>query len=413
MLTERFCTRVGNSPVDPAYAKIRLHEKWVIPWIEDDPGLTEPQIWVNRTLVHIEDALKYDVNGLFGVHWRTSAVAPTITAMATKSWQRSLTSPSFFNSWCQASFGKSAGRVLAPLFSNIDGSRLPRPATWVQGPGGLFPSKGQCNQARSSYSFLRDFAAVDTSAMTTEEKERYDFWWEAFHFMFSSAKFSCAWSEAEAVIADILKVSPSDLDAVSAMKKSCIPSLSAKRAQMVANATQMMSHFMATVKSKSDYGIAFNLASHSLLKAFASQEQRVQPYSWPKLQPIPDSLPEGKCRLILPTRRTVSTSGQLFVLEATFLARKCQFERFELHYVSLGSTAEPGVVAFKRIGEVGCAFQASLRPETSFEWYAMVVSDQCPSGEVRFPTDAPARKQTVVLKEQHTHHVEVVEEVVM
>ena len=46
----------GHAPVDPSYANITNHAKWVIPWMEDDPDLSAPQLWVNRTLEHMEDA---------------------------------------------------------------------------------------------------------------------------------------------------------------------------------------------------------------------------------------------------------------------------------------------------------------------------------------------------------------------
>jgi hypothetical protein len=49
----------GHSPVDKSYANITEHNKWAIPWMEDDPTLTQPQLWVNRTLEHMEDAKKY------------------------------------------------------------------------------------------------------------------------------------------------------------------------------------------------------------------------------------------------------------------------------------------------------------------------------------------------------------------
>lgn len=49
---------VGNTPVDPAYGQVTHHKKWVIPWMEDDPGLTVAELWVNRTLEHGLDAYK-------------------------------------------------------------------------------------------------------------------------------------------------------------------------------------------------------------------------------------------------------------------------------------------------------------------------------------------------------------------
>ena len=59
---------VGNTAVDPAYVNITKHDKWAIPWMEDDPGLTAPQLWINRTLQHMEDAKKYQCQGLLGIH---------------------------------------------------------------------------------------------------------------------------------------------------------------------------------------------------------------------------------------------------------------------------------------------------------------------------------------------------------
>ena len=71
----------------------RRHPKWVIPWMEDDRRLTEPQLWVNRTLQPTwTDALEYGATGLLGIHWRTRVTSPTISARAQKSWEFGLTS---------------------------------------------------------------------------------------------------------------------------------------------------------------------------------------------------------------------------------------------------------------------------------------------------------------------------------
>ena len=89
----------GHNPVDPAYEKIIRHNKWDIPWMEDDPTLTQSQLWVNRTLQHMDDAKKYGCNGLLGIHWRTRATSPQISAMAQKSWNPTLNSFEFWMDW--------------------------------------------------------------------------------------------------------------------------------------------------------------------------------------------------------------------------------------------------------------------------------------------------------------------------
>ena len=115
----------GHSPVDPSYLNVTKHKKWAIPWMEDDPDLSAPQLWVNRTLEHMEDAKKYGCNGLLGIHWRTHAVGPQIAAMGQKSWNADLQSSEFWLDWSRASFGEAAAADIAAVFESIDSFLMP------------------------------------------------------------------------------------------------------------------------------------------------------------------------------------------------------------------------------------------------------------------------------------------------
>ena len=95
---------VGNTPVDPAYANIThrpIANKWSIPWAEDDPGLTAPELWVNRSLLHARDSVKYGVGGLLSIHWRTRATSPQIGSAHAVAWNISLTSMDY---WVRLNF---------------------------------------------------------------------------------------------------------------------------------------------------------------------------------------------------------------------------------------------------------------------------------------------------------------------
>ncbi|HEY3414556.1 MAG TPA: malectin domain-containing carbohydrate-binding protein [Armatimonadota bacterium] len=80
---------VGMSPVEPGFADVRKHGKWAIPWLEDDPGLTAPQLWAGRMRADAADALDYGCNGLMGIHWRTRVVGPNVSALAKAAWDQS------------------------------------------------------------------------------------------------------------------------------------------------------------------------------------------------------------------------------------------------------------------------------------------------------------------------------------
>jgi len=77
---------VGFAPVEPDFAKIKRCDTWVIPWLEDDPAMVEPQLWAGRIRRDAYDAYKYGVDGLFGIHWRTRILSPQLKALAEAGW---------------------------------------------------------------------------------------------------------------------------------------------------------------------------------------------------------------------------------------------------------------------------------------------------------------------------------------
>jgi hypothetical protein len=81
--------QVGNTPVEPGFAAVKGRPKWAIPWLEDDPGMTMPQLWAGRMRRDAFDALAYGCNGLLGIHWRTEVLAPNVSALAKAAWDQS------------------------------------------------------------------------------------------------------------------------------------------------------------------------------------------------------------------------------------------------------------------------------------------------------------------------------------
>jgi hypothetical protein len=80
---------VGKAPVDPGFSRISGRSKWAIPWLEDDPSLTSPQLWVGRMRRDAADALRYGCDGLLGIHWRTRILSANVAALARAAWDQS------------------------------------------------------------------------------------------------------------------------------------------------------------------------------------------------------------------------------------------------------------------------------------------------------------------------------------
>ncbi len=81
---------VGHAPVEPGFAQIENREKWAIPWLEDDPAMVSPQLWVGRMRRDAYDALRYGCTGLLGIHWRTRILGPNVSALAHAAWDQEL-----------------------------------------------------------------------------------------------------------------------------------------------------------------------------------------------------------------------------------------------------------------------------------------------------------------------------------
>jgi hypothetical protein len=84
---------VGKAPVDTSFARIGGRSKWAIPWLEDDPSLTSPQLWAGRMRRDAADALAYGCDGLLGIHWRTRILSPNIKALARAAWEQKAWNP--------------------------------------------------------------------------------------------------------------------------------------------------------------------------------------------------------------------------------------------------------------------------------------------------------------------------------
>lgn len=78
----------GCWPIDENFGAISGRAKWAIPWLEGDPALSSPQLWVGRVRRDAIDARVYGCTGLMGLHWRTKVMAPNAAALAQAGWRQ-------------------------------------------------------------------------------------------------------------------------------------------------------------------------------------------------------------------------------------------------------------------------------------------------------------------------------------
>ena len=202
---------LGFAPVSPDFADVQTVDTWVIPWLEDDPGLCNPQLWAGRVRRDAADALHYGSEGLMGIHWRTRELSPQFGALARAGWNhdswnpyltdqelaaslpgesllpRDLPIADFYQEWCTAMFGSAAGIQLAEIFTDLDGgsgedrhSNIPRPSNWDLGPGGIHISLKSQHELDSAYAFIEAMENLRPYIIGEGNMERFDFWLNSF-----------------------------------------------------------------------------------------------------------------------------------------------------------------------------------------------------------------------------------------
>ena len=393
----------GQYPVDPAYKNVTKHAKWVIPWMEDDPSLTAPQLWLNRTLEHMTDAHAYGITGLLGIHWRTHAVSPTIAAMGQRSWQPTLTSAEFWAQWSSASFGTGAGATIAAIFDSVDSFKMPTPASWNHGPGQLMPSNASCRIAtdNTTYAFVAALEDARADVGTgVVDIARYEYWLNSFQYMRSIPVFTCALAHKNAALA----VARGGITAERAVK------LAAAVDALATAATTMMTLMQQTITSPGELGTYYNLEGFTLLGALGSAEERAEVAGILAAAGVltkvivPSTYQGAKPRLIVPVPRATVTKGEALTMRALVLAKDasgCETPSFNYHDSSMKPSDPWHAVPMKLVapGRAVYVYDDPAQKFTDdFDYY---VSMTCLVGDmgsiVVFPAGSPYAAQSVTV----------------
>jgi hypothetical protein len=204
---------VGNDPVSPNFGRLDGRQRWAIPWFEDDPGLSAPQLWVGRMRKDAVDARNYGCTGLMGLHWRTRILGPNISALAQAAWNqgdwsrgqsRFLPVADFYEDWARAQFGAEVERPMAEIFTRLDG-RFPRACSWDRGPGVMMINRQPWEQVAGQYRFVEEMAALSPKVLGAGNRERFGHWLKSFEYLRAIGRVACTRGELDRAMADLNK----------------------------------------------------------------------------------------------------------------------------------------------------------------------------------------------------------------
>jgi hypothetical protein len=552
--------QVGYTPVDAGFAEVQGRSKWAIPWLEDDPALTSPQLWAGRMRRDAYDALRYGCDGLMGIHWRTRALGPNISALVQAAWDQGAwaeayksatpaaeparaagpvggavaaypnnpiadtsdaplyqtvrynlsayhlpatngpckvtlkfcephydaagvrvfdvklqgravlrnfdifaaagknraldytytnivvtngwldiefvprvefpciaaivvegngfaakincggpaygdysadlpaTPPpppilprtgDFYGDWALREFGLEAGTPAAAIFEKIDGA-LPKPCTWVAGPGGIQPDARPWDKVEKEYAFVDKFAALGSRIKGAGNRERYDYWLNTFLYLRAVGEVNCAWGEYNRLM-DRVKQQKDAVAQKDLARQIALPA----RVRLVRLVGMVFDHLLATVSTPGELGTVANWNQHNLpdlLTKPGKELTRVLGEPLPPEARLTQSY-HGPTRIIVPTRRTGLGANEALRLKVIILSETPPRAAI-LCWRGLGDRRFNNV-PLKFVARGVYSVQLPAGAKDDFEYYIQVeLMDGKP---VYFPATAPRLNQTVVV----------------
>jgi len=412
---------LGIEKIDSGFNKISGRSKWAIPWMEDDPGLSMPQLWAGRMKKDAHDAYTSGCNGLMGIHWRTRELGPNISALASASWDgpasrdtaingslRDLPVDSFYSDWALASFGKEVADSTAKIFVGIDGVfpegytselfkpfmnryvKLPRPADWINGPGAIKSDPVPWEKKKSLYGFVDKLEALRFRVRGKGNLERFDYWLNSFKYLRAAGKLSSSLGEYNSKLKLIKEIKDGE-----EQKKAASAELLPLRKQIIMGMEEVNNYLISCITSSGSLGNLCNLQQHIADLIIEKPGKELEILLGDKLSAeyLPGKEFTGSSRIIVPTVRTNLKTG----------------EDLKLKIICVGFQPDELVVKWKHLGEesfrvrpathvsrgVYEAVIPSAEIKDDFEYF---VSCTDKNGKIFFwPASAGAINQSVVL----------------
>jgi len=569
---------VGFAPVEPGFARVEGRPKWAIPWLEDDPALIIPQLWVGRMRRDAADALAYGCTGLLGIHWRTRILGPNVSALAHAAWEqkswnpglgrpfrppqrkltegreggnvatfpnnpiadtendslyqtvvwdvkayrlkvpdgtytvtlkfcephyeaagkrvfgvnvqgkkvidaldvfaevgknraldytfegvkvkkgllelsfesivefpciaafvvqgldvsrkvncggpayedyeadlpaaesdsrpRDLAAHDFYSDWAVSQFGPEVAEQIAAVFTNLDGgsssergqsgTNLPRPSTWVKGPGGINPDERPWEQVSKEYEFVDELARLRPQIKGRGCLERFDYWLNNFRYLRAVGQVSCAWARFNAAMKKVKGEEDSQARRRLA-RRTALPI----RTELVAQVADVHRYLLATVTTNGGMGNVTNWQQHIMPMLLGEPGKELAEILGEDLPAdvIPSDVypAEVGLRLIVPTVRSSLMAGEDLKLKAIVMASK-QPSEVSVYWRPMGKDDYKRIPLTDVARGVYSVRIPAGRIKGDLEYYIEAHSGD--GHAAVFPASAPNMSQTVVIMKE-------------
>ncbi len=316
---------------------------------------------------------------------------------------RDLPADDFYADWALTQFGPEAAGPIAKLFAGLDGgpaavtqgqgnTNLPRPSTWVGGPGGINPDPRPWEQVSKEYEFVDELVGLRPQVKGPGNLERFDYWLNTFRYLRAVGRVNCTWARFNEAMKKVKDEKQAD-----AKKQLALQSALPIRKELVAQVADVNRYLLATISTTGGMGNLTNWQQHlmsTLLTQPGKELEKILGQELPE-DAWPSKPYDGPPRIIVPTVRGSLNTGEDLRLKVIILTQKQPKDAF-LYWQPLG-TDNYTMVALKHIarGVYSVKIPALEINETDLEYHIKVSAGDGHS--IYFPATAPQINQTVVV----------------
>ena len=405
--------QTGYTPVERAFDSISGRPKWQISWMEDDPGLTAPQLWAGRTLKDALDAYQYGCTGFMGIHWRTEIISPSFAALAKAGWNaasyktvadtlRDYPVADLYKEWAAQQFGEKAADKTAALFTSLDGGNLytpgknqrqtnfPRSAEWgMKGPGMINKNFKPWNEVTKEYDFIKTLENCAPLIEGAANKAHYNYWLNTFYYTKTMSHIGCLLGQMDTTSKLINKAK------LDTERKQLSTKLLQQRDSAASLWGDMVTYLLETVNTTGTMGTVANLEQHNLVSLhLLSQYDSLLRAVNGNIAPLSLSKQyKGTDHLIITTRRTQLAEGENLNLKIRVLTSG-NVQSATLYWKSLdGASFQSKVIPLENRHVYDVFLSNKEFGSRDFEYYISVQSN---NGTMRYPV-TEEMNQTVIV----------------
>ena len=425
-VTLKFCEPHYSEPGRRVFG-VKLQGKKVIDQLD-----IFAEVGQNRSLDYTFEQVRTD-NGLLEISFESIVEFPCISAfivqgegitkkvncggLAYKDYQadmppattdgrsRDLPVDDFYADWTQAQFGPQAAGQIAKIFISLDGgpsataegqqnTNLPRPSTWIDGPGGIRPDERDWQQVSKEYEFVEDMAKIRPYVKGKGNLERFDYWLNNFRYLRAVGQVNCTWAKFNAAMKKVRDEKEPEI-----CRRLARQIILPIRKELIAQVADVHKYLLATVSTNGAMGNVTNWQQHitpTLLTEPGNELAKLLGEKLPAYA-MPSVSYSGPLRLIVPTMQGSLSAG----------------EDLKLKVIILSSAAPKGAVIYSRpIGKgnykkmplkhIARSVYSARIPtgqiENDLEYY--IEASTMDGQECTFPATAPDINQTVVIMKE-------------